>query len=99
MKELLSNEEIDALLDMFRSSGAPIAEDEGGMQEAATEVEESVVSPVDLLKPNRLSREHMRDLERLFQGSAKQLGAVMTDKLRFDMECDCVAVEQIRFNT
>ena len=96
MKELLSNNEIDTLLAMFRADEAPMAESVA-IRDAVDKEHGAVISPVDLLKPNRLTREHMVDLERLFDTAAKHLGTVMTDKLRFEMECDCVAVEQIRF--
>ena len=96
MKELLSNKEIDTLLEMFRSEDPPPA---SSIREVVDEKDEALISPVDLLRPNLLTAEQMRGLERLFEGSAKMLGAVMSDKLRFEMECDCVAVEQIRFQS
>ena len=96
MKELLSNKEIDTLLEMFRSDDPPLA---SAIREVADEQDEAVISPVDLLRPNLLSAEQMRRLDLLFQGSANLLAAVMSDKLRFEMECDCVAVEQIRFQS
>lgn len=96
MKELLSNQEIDTLLEMFRSDDPPLA---SAIRDVADEQDEAVISPVDLLRPNLLSAEQMRSLERVFQGTANLLAAVMSDKLRFEMECDCVAVEQIRFQS
>jgi len=96
MKELLSNQEIDTLLEMFRSDDPPLA---SAIRDVSDEHNEAVISPVDLLRPNLLSAEQMRSLELVFQGSANLLAAVMSDKLRFEMECDCVAVEQIRFQS
>lgn len=98
VQELLSNAEIDGLLELFRSEGPPIEEvadlglDERGRNEA------SIVSDVDLLKPNRFSREQIRCLDRLFEKGAKSLAATLSDKLRLEMLCDCVAVEQMRFS-
>ncbi len=97
MKELLSNEEIDTLLDMFRSEESALVSDADLPKIVASEVKESVVNPVDLLKPNRMSREQMRAFELWFEPAAKSLASTMTDKLRYEMSCDCVAVEQIRF--
>ena len=96
MKELLSNTEIDTLLEMFRSDDPPLA---SAIRDVSDEQNEAVISPVDLLRPNLLSAEQMRTLELTFQGAANLLAAVMSDKLRFEMECDCVAVEQIRFQS
>jgi flagellar motor switch protein FliM len=102
VNEILTNEEIDTLLQMFRSEGgatdaepeqrkAPIA--------AVAEVGGRVISPIDLLKPNRLGREQMRGLERYFESAGKLLSATIGDKLRLDTRCDCVAVEQLRFGS
>ncbi|MCA8957223.1 MAG: FliM/FliN family flagellar motor switch protein [Planctomycetes bacterium] len=101
MKELLSNEEIETLMEMFRSDESDLQEETqfaglGGFTKSARE---AVVSPVDLLKPNRISREQMQDFERIFESAAKGIGATMCDRLRYDMNCDCVATEQLRFNS
>jgi flagellar motor switch protein FliM len=97
MKEILTNEEIDTLLDMFRA-------DDPALEEVASELggrapTDKVATTVDLLKPNRVSREQMRGFERIFRSAAKSLAATISDKLRLDMLCDCVAVEQIRFQS
>jgi flagellar motor switch protein FliM len=98
VNEILSNEEIDTLLTMFRS--------EGGAAEVVAQprpspgivpADERVISPIDLLKPNRLGREQLRALERYFESAGKLLSATISDKLRIETRCDCVAVEQVRF--
>lgn len=101
MKELLTNEEIDTLMDMFRSEASELEQTGSQFSEmpAILEMHEAVVSPVDLLKPNRLSREQMHEFERMFESGAKAVGATMSDKLRYEMHCDCVAVEQTRFGS
>lgn len=99
MKEILSNEEIDTLLDLFRQEGPqldPRAAADRSFGDGA-EAGGPVVSRVDLLKPNRLSRDHIRAFERLFGTAAKAIAATMADKLRIEVQCDCVAVEQMRF--
>lgn len=95
MNEILSNEEIDTLLDMFRAGAA---EDE--FASAPPDIEaaaDECVSEIDLLKPNRLAREQLRGMERFFESAGKMLSATISDKLRLDTRCDCVAVEQQRF--
>lgn len=102
MNEILSNEEIDTLLQMFRCEGTAVAEEpRGGLEIVAPLLAEEgrVVSPVDLLKPNRLGREQLRGLERYFESAGKLLSATIGDKLRLDTRCDCVAVEQLRFGS
>ena len=100
MKELLSNEEIDALLEAFRSEGPPPEEVAFNEAFVAREPDTGpLVREVDLLKPNRFSRDQVRALERLFESSAKAISATMSDKLRFDMLCDCVVAEQMRFQS
>ncbi len=103
MNEVLSNTEIEALLDMFRAEEAHIEEprEEDFKRVAGADVEPvgPVVSRVDLFKPNRLSREHMASLERCGDSAARAIGATTSEKLRLDMNCDCVQVEQLRFGS
>ncbi len=101
MNEILSNEEIDTLLHMFRSEGSALDVDREPRlpAELTLPVDDRVVAPMDLLKPNRLGREQVRGLERYFESAGKLLSATMSDRLRLDTRCDCVAVEQLRFST
>ncbi|MCA8965911.1 MAG: FliM/FliN family flagellar motor switch protein [Planctomycetes bacterium] len=101
MNEILSNEEIDTLLHMFRSEGSALDVDPEPRLPAGLmlPVDDRVVAPMDLLKPNRLGREQVRGLERYFESAGKLLSATMSDRLRLDTRCDCVAVEQLRFST
>jgi len=95
VNEILSNEEIDTLLDMFRAGAA---EDEIAAPPPVLDVaDDERVSDVDLLKPNRLAREQLRGMERFFESAGKALSATISEKLRLDTRCDCVAVEQQRF--
>lgn len=102
MNEILSNEEIDTLLDMFRSEGA-VLEPEPPRAPASVApvlaVDDRVVSTIDLLKPNRLGRDQMRGIERYFESTGKLLSATISDRLRLETRCDCVAVEQMRYGT
>lgn len=102
MNEILTNEEIDTLLQMFRSEGGavePEAEQRPAPVVPIADHAGRVVSPIDLLKPNRLGREQLRGLERYFESAGKLLSATIGDKLRLDTRCDCVAVEQLRFGS
>jgi len=105
VNEILSNEEIDTLLQMFRSEGAALEAAAAAAAQRTTvaapvaDVAARAVSPIDLLKPNRLGREQLRGLERYFESAGKLLSATIGDKLRLDTRCDCVAVEQLRFGS
>ena len=102
MNEILSNEEIDTLLDMFRSDGSAVDQEAQEPDPALAPMEGPdgrIISPVDLLKPNRLGREELRGIERYFESAGKLLSATISDKLRLDTRCDCVAVEQLRFSS
>lgn len=101
MNEILSNEEIDTLLQMFRNEGAAL--EAAAQSRLPTKVPiaavAGAVSPIDLLKPNRLGREQLRGMQRYFESAGKLLSATIGDKLRLETRCDCVAVEQLRFGT
>ncbi|GDY01568.1 flagellar motor switch protein FliM [Planctomycetota bacterium] len=99
MADILSNEEIDTLLAMFRAGGGANDDEAAPAGTSAPPVTDESVREVDLLKPNRLSRDHMRGLERFFENAAKTISATIADKLRLETRCDCVAVEQMRFGT
>jgi flagellar motor switch protein FliM len=100
-KELLSNEEIDTLLELFRGEGAELELPDVEGLEAVTAAgqQRALVSPLDLLKPNRLHRHELTGFERYFQNAAIALSSAITERLRLELKCDCVAVEQLRFNT
>ncbi|MFQ5504311.1 MAG: flagellar motor switch protein FliM [Planctomycetota bacterium] len=98
-KEVLSNAEIDALLDIFDSQGIPdeFIEDLEDLDKVARGP--GVVSSLDLLKPNRFTRDHIVVIERVNELVARKIGGVLSDRLRIEADCDCVAVEQLRFGT
>ncbi|HLU39047.1 MAG TPA: hypothetical protein VK081_06655, partial [Planctomycetota bacterium] len=98
MNEILSNEEIDVLLDLFRSEGGDFdAAAERTAFGATPGPAGEVAARVDLLKPNRVAREQLRALERLFESASKAMTASIGDRLRMEVLCDCVATEQMRF--
>jgi len=98
VNEILTNEEIDTLLDLFRAEGGELEAEVAPVAfQAAPSPGAKVASAVDLLKPNRVSREHIRALERYFEAASKAMTAAIGDRLRMDVVCDCVATEQMRF--
>ncbi len=97
MNEILSNDEIDTLLGLFRAGGV----DEHVHPSApATDLPtDDRTREVDLLKPNRIAREQLRGMERCFEAASKLLSATISERLRLDARCDCVAIEQLRFGS
>lgn len=101
MKEILTNDEIDALLDLFQNEGMP---DELEVPEELAASGNAFraggdVAPLDLLKPNRFTREQLLAISRIQEMVARKLGGTVSDRLRIEASCDCVAVEQLRFST
>ncbi len=102
VSEILNNEEIDALLELFQAEGIP--ED---LAEAASILEKGMgpaslldrVAPLDILKPNRFSRSQLIAIERIQDMVAKKIAAMITERLHVEADCDCVAVEQLAFST
>ncbi|PIE24715.1 MAG: hypothetical protein CSA62_02465 [Planctomycetota bacterium] len=101
MKEILTNDEIDALLDLFQNEGMP--DELEGVEEFGPDAvafrRGGDVSPLDLLKPNRFTREQILAISRIQEMVARKLGGTVSDRLRLDASCDCVGVEQQRFST
>jgi flagellar motor switch protein FliM len=98
VNEILSNEEIDTLLDLFRAEGGDLEAAAKSVAFAAAAVPaRELANAFDLLKPNRVSRDQLRALERRFEAASKAMTASIGDRLRMDVVCDCVATEQMRF--
>ena len=89
MSELLSSQEIETLMQLFK-------EDSEGQKSAPKHLPESV-RPIDLLKPNRFGREQLDAFERFLTSAATAVGASLSERLRLELFCDCVSVEQLRF--
>ncbi len=100
MEEFLSNEEIDALLDLFQNEGMPeeLAGGEGFDLESL-DLSQGQVAPLDLLKPNRFTRGQLLAIAKTQDVVARRIGGTVADRLRLDVKADCVAVEQLRFGS
>ncbi|HHI79559.1 MAG TPA: flagellar motor switch protein FliM [Planctomycetes bacterium] len=101
MEEILSNAEIDALLDLFQNEGMPEELEEaesldfsGGESQGSYKVSE-----LDLLKPNRFTRAQLQVLARIQEMVSRKMGSAIAERLRLDASCDCVGVEQLRFSS
>lgn len=90
--DLLSQEEIDALLSALRSGDVPRAEAARPHPGRPRSVQ-----PYDFTRPNRISKEQVRALQMLHETFARNLSASMSAYLRSLVEVRLTSVEQLSY--
>ncbi len=102
MSDILSQEEVDALLSAVSSEGADtdIGGLMGGIEDAPGEEEsdEKTLSLYDFRRPDRVSKDQMRTLQNLHEGYARQFSTTLTNFLRTFVEIELVSVDQLTFS-
>lgn len=93
MPELLSQDEIDALL----SAVEEVAEPETEPRRAVSEEREEVV-PYDFSHPQRLNREQLRTLRNMHEVVIRNFGATLGAYLRGTVECRLISVDQLTYS-
>lgn len=100
MSDILSQEEVDALLAAV-SSGKDDTIEEGsqaaGEMAAASPEEEKAVSLYDFRRPDRVSKDQMRTFQNLHENYARQLSTTLTNFLRTFVEIELVSVDQLTY--
>ncbi|MBC7087519.1 MAG: flagellar motor switch protein FliM [Tissierellales bacterium] len=91
MKQVLSQEEIDSLLNAL-SSGEITPEN------VTVEEEKNKIKPYDFRRPFKLSKEHINSLYMIFENFSKIAGNTISNLIRNNVEIKIVAVEQISFD-
>jgi flagellar motor switch protein FliM len=102
VSDILSQEEVDALLSAVSSGGdvdmgagnAPAAADKGS--EDFSE-DEKTVSLYDFRRPDRVSKDQMRTLQNLHESYARQFSTSLTNFLRTFVEIELVSVDQLTY--
>lgn len=89
MSEVLSQNEIDALL-------AALSSGEIGIDEQANE-EAHKVKKYDFLRPNKFSKDHMRTLERVHENFSRIASNYLTAYLRTSVQINVMSAEQTTF--
>lgn len=89
MNEILSQEEIDALI---RAATNPRADE---AQEEAPKAPES--ERYDFRRPNKFSKEHFRALQRIYEQFCRTYSGLMSAKLRTKVDLRISSIEQITF--
>jgi len=106
MSDILSQEEVDALLsavsagDLGASSGAEPKKDAGGgaLSGGETAMDERAVQIYDFKRPDRVSKDQMRTLQNLHEGYARLFSTTMTSYLRTLVEIELVSVDQLTYS-
>ncbi|MDD5672921.1 MAG: flagellar motor switch protein FliM [Chitinivibrionales bacterium] len=102
MSDILSQEEVDALLAAVSAGGesdiAGAAAAGGGEGEEASAVSDKTLSIYDFRRPDRVSKDQMRTLQNLHESYARQFSTTLTNFLRTFVEIDLVSVDQLTFS-
>lgn len=99
MSDILSQEEVDALLTAVSSEGADtdigsIVSSEADEAEAS----EKTLTLYDFRRPDRVSKDQMRTLQNLHEGYARQFSTTLTNFLRTFVEIELISVDQLTFS-
>jgi flagellar motor switch protein FliM len=99
MSELLTNEEIDTLLELFRAEAGGLAPSEEQLLRAVAAPQQQPASePLDLLTIRRFAPRSRLALERAFGSVDRSLARAIGQRLRAQANCECVAVERLRWS-
>ena len=101
MSDILSQEEVDALLNAV-STGSLVPESLGDKSSqhdkglpAEDKTKEKSVILYDFRRPDRVSKDQMRTLQNLHDGYARLLSTTLSSYLRTLVEIDIVSVDQL----
>jgi flagellar motor switch protein FliM len=99
MSDILSQEEVDALLSAVSAGGESEASSvpQPGTQSIQAEAEKSL-SLYDFRRPDRVSKDQMRTLQNLHEGYARQFSTTLTNFLRTFVEIELVSVDQLTYS-
>ena len=90
MPDLLSQDEIDALLSAVEEVAEPTAV-------SAEDTGEELVTPYDFSHPQRLTREHIRTLRNIHEVCVRNMAASLSAYLRGLVECRLLSVDQMTY--
>jgi len=95
MADILSQEEVDLLLNAVSEGGveAGISEEGHGAQRSDRDA-----SAYDFRRPERVSKEQLKGLQSLFENFARELGIMMPPFLRTVVRVDLVSIDQLTYD-
>lgn len=92
MKQVLSQQEIDSLLQAVESGEI----DAAGIDEQ--EQEKNKVKSYDFRRPARLSKEYITTLNMIFEEFAKIIGNLLSTQIRTNVDVKLASIEQVSFD-
>ncbi len=100
MSDILSQEEVDALLSAVSAGNAP---EVGGLDQFGDGSDSSndsdrSLSLYDFRRPDRVSKDQMRTLQNVHEGYARQFSTSLTNFLRTFVEIELVSVDQLTYS-
>lgn len=103
MSDILSQEEVDALLSAVSSgtSDKPVSVGTPNVEEtygSFSHDSEKTLSMYDFRRPDRVSKDQMRTLQNLHEGFARQFSTTLTNFLRTFVEIELVSVDQLTYS-
>jgi len=106
MSDILSQEEVDALLSAVSAGDLGSSASDNSRQSSASSsssevapvVDERAVQIYDFRRPDRVSKDQMRTLQNLHEGYARLFSTTMTSYLRTLVEIELVSVDQLTYS-
>jgi flagellar motor switch protein FliM len=100
VSDILSQEEVDALLSAVSAGGESDLGTKPGDAAAAEAPADTdkTLSLYDFRRPDRVSKDQMRTLQNLHEGYARQFSTTLTNFLRTFVEIELVSVDQLTYS-
>ena len=98
MSDILSQEEVDALLNAVSSGNLADHTGDSDSGGDAAPIDEIPLSLYDFRRPDRVSKDQMRTLQNLHEGYARQFSTSLTNFLRTFVETELVSVDQLTYS-
>jgi len=100
MSDILSQEEVDALLSAVSSEGteSDLSTLAAGGEAEPEESADKTLSLYDFRRPDRVSKDQMRTLQNLHEGYARQFSTTLTNFLRTFVEIELISVDQLTYS-
>jgi len=101
VSDILSQEEVDALLSAVSAGGESEQEEIKPVELDDAEAEDSsgkTLALYDFRRPDRVSKDQMRTLQNLHEGYARQFSTSLTNFLRTFVDIELVSVDQLTYS-
>ena len=96
--EVLSQAEVESLLNAMESKAAAIADQGNTVAGRASGPSREKITPYDFKRPERVGKEQMRALQSLHEGFGRNFGAALSALLRSIVEVKLTSVDQLTYS-